>query len=76
MRACFDAVTVNAAKILHPTATGSRRADFVLQARDPSRRSVCGRRGCVSTVGGKLVAATPAATAALHLRDRRLTLRR
>src|SRR3979411_1083534 len=39
MRACFDAVTVNAAKILHLDGYGiapGNRADFVLlQARDP-----------------------------------------
>ena len=39
MRACFDAVTVNAARILHLDGYGiapGNRADFVLlQARDP-----------------------------------------
>ena len=52
MRACFDAVTVNPARILafaHPRPRTGVPADFVLlQAGDRSRRSACARawRSC------------------------------
>ena len=74
MRACFDAVTVNSARILglpdHGLEVG-KAADFVLlQARDPveairlrATRLAVVRRGAV-------VARTPAATAALALPGR------
>jgi cytosine deaminase len=74
MRACFDAVTVNGAKVLgladYGVAVG-RSADMVLlQASDPveairlrATRLIVVRRGVV-------VARTPAATATLHLPDR------
>jgi cytosine deaminase len=74
MRACFDAVTVNAARILHLDGYGiapGNRADFVLlQARDPI--DALRRRAVRLKVfrGGKLVAETPAAIAALHLDGR------
>ncbi|MEP7297373.1 MAG: amidohydrolase family protein [Burkholderiales bacterium] len=71
MRACFDAVTVNAARVLGLDDIGlavGQRADFVLlQARDPveairlrANRLVVVRRGAV-------IARTPAATATLSL---------
>jgi cytosine deaminase len=74
MRACFDAVTVNAAKILHLDGYGiapGHRADFVLlQASDPI--DALRRRAVRLKVfrGGKIVAETPAAIAALHIDDR------
>jgi cytosine deaminase len=74
MRACFDAVTVNAARVLGLADYGlaeGRPADLVLlQARDPveairlrSTRLLVMRRGCV-------VARTPAATATLSVPGR------
>lgn len=74
MRACFDAVTVNAARILGLGDTGielGRPADMVLlQARDPveairlrATRLIVVRRGAV-------VARTPATVASLHLPER------
>jgi cytosine deaminase len=74
MRACFDAVTVNAAKILHLDGYGiapGNRADFVLlQARDPVEAIRLRAPRLRVYRGGKLVAQTPAATAALHLPGR------
>jgi cytosine deaminase len=74
MRACFDAVTVNAARVMGLDGYGvevGNHADFVLlQARDPveairlrANRLVVVRRGVV-------VARAPAATAALSLPGR------
>jgi cytosine deaminase len=74
MRACFDAVTVNAAKILQLDGYGiapGNRADFVLlQARDPI--DALRRRAVRLKVfrGGKIVAETPATIAALRLDGR------
>ena len=74
MRACFDAVTVNAAKILHLEGYGiapGNRADFVLlQARDPVEAIRLRATRLMVFRGGRLVAQTPAATAALHLPGR------
>lgn len=74
MRACFDAVTVNAAKILHLEGYGiapGNRADFVLlQARDPVEAIRLRAPRLRVYRGGNLVAETPAATAALHLAGR------
>jgi len=74
MRACFDAVTVNAARILQLPGYGiapGNRADFVLlQARDPVEAIRLRATRLRVYRGGKLVAATPAATAALHLPGR------
>jgi cytosine deaminase len=78
MRACFDAVTANAARILHLDDYGiapGNRADFVLlQARDPI--DALRRRAVRLKVfrGGKIVAETPAAIAALHLDGRPQTV--
>jgi cytosine deaminase len=74
MRACFDAVTVNAAKILQLDGYGiapGNRADFVLlQARDPI--DAIRRRATRLKVfrAGKVIADTPPSTAALHLSSR------
>ena len=74
MRACFDAVTVNAARILHLEGYGiapGNRADFVLlQARDPVEAIRLRAPRLRVYRGGKLIAETPAATAALHLAGR------
>ncbi len=74
MRACFDAVTVNAARILHLDGYGiapGNRADFVLlQARDPVEAIRLRATRLMVFRAGKLVAETPAATAALHVPGR------
>ena len=74
MRACFDAVTVNAANVMgldgYGIAVGNRADFLLLQARDPveairlrANRLFVVRRGVV-------VARTPPATATLDLRGR------
>jgi cytosine deaminase len=74
MRACFDAVTVNAAKILQLDGYGiapGNRADFVLlQARDPI--DAIRRRATRLKVfrAGEVIADTPPSTATLHLSSR------
>src|SRR4030095_7751612 len=74
MRACFDAVTSNAAKL--PGLDGSgvapgRRADFVLlQARDPIEALRLRATRLKVVRAGKVVAETPAASAKLHLPGR------
>jgi cytosine deaminase len=74
MRACFDAVTVNAAKILHLDGYGiapGNRADFVLlQARDPVEAIRLRATRLAVFRAGKLVAEAAPATAALHLPGR------
>ena len=74
MRACFDAVTVHAAKVLGLDAYGlavGRRADFVLlQARDPVEALRLKATRLMVVRGGRIVARTPAATAALDLPGR------
>jgi cytosine/creatinine deaminase len=74
MRACFAAVTTNAAKILRLEGYGiapGNRADFVLlQARDPVEAIRLRATRLKVFRGGKLVAQTPAATAALDLPGR------
>jgi cytosine deaminase len=74
MRACFDAVTVNAAKILHLDGYGlavGNRADFVLlQARDPVEAIRLRAARLKVFRAGKVIARTPAATAALDLPGR------
>ncbi len=74
MRACFDAITVNPAKILHLDGYGlaaGNRADFVLlQARDPVE-AIRLRAARLKVIrAGKVIAQTPAATAALDLPGR------
>ncbi len=74
MRACFDAVTVNAAKILELDGYGiapGMRADFVLlQARDPVEAIRLRATRLKVFRAGKVVAETPAATARVDLPGR------
>jgi len=74
MRACFEAVTENAAQILQLDGYGiavGNRADFVLlQARDPVEAIRLRATRLKVFRAGKVVAETPAATAALHLPGR------
>jgi cytosine deaminase len=74
MRACFDAVTVNAATILHLDGYGiapGKRADFVLlQARDPVEAIRLRAPRLLVFRAGKVIAETPAATAVLNLAGR------
>ena len=74
MRACFDAVTVNAARILHLDGYGiapGNRADFVLlQARDPVEAIRLRAARLKVFRGGKLIAETAPAVATLHLEGR------
>jgi cytosine deaminase len=74
MRACFDAVTVNGAAILHLDGYGiapGNRADFVLlQARDPIEAIRLRAPRLKVFRAGRVIAETPAAVAALHLEGR------
>ncbi len=74
MRACFDAVTVNSARILgladHGLEVG-KSADFVLlQARDPVEAIRLRATRLAVVRRGQVVARTPAATASLALPGR------
>jgi cytosine deaminase len=74
MRACFDAVTINAARILglvdYGIAPGCR-ADFVLlQARDPVEAIRLRATRLKVFRAGRVIAETPAATAVLHVPGR------
>ncbi len=74
MRACFDAVTANAANILRLDGYGitpGMRADFVLlQARDPVEAIRLRATRLKVFRAGRLVAESPAAVSTLHLPDR------
>ena len=74
MRACFDAVTVNAARILHLEGYGiepGNRADFVLlQARDPVEAIRLRAPRLKVFRAGKLIAETAPTVATLHLEGR------
>jgi len=74
MRACFDAVTVNAAKILHLDGYGiapGNRADFVLlQARDPVEAIRLRAARLAVFRAGEVIAQTPPATATLNVAGR------
>jgi len=74
MRACFDAVTVNGAKILHLDGYGiapGNRADFVLlQARDPIEAIRLRAPRLKVFRAGRVIAETPAAVARLDLPGR------
>ena len=74
MRACFDAVTVNAAHILGLDGYGiaaGRYADLVLlQARDPADAIRLRANRLMVVRRGQIVARTPAATASLILPGR------
>jgi cytosine deaminase len=74
MRACFDAVTVNAARIMHLDGYGiapGNRADFVLlQARDPVEALRLRAARLKVFRAGKLIAESAPAVATLHLEGR------
>jgi cytosine deaminase len=74
MRACFDAVTVNAAAVLGVADYGievGRRADFVLlQARDPVEAIRLRANRLVVVRGGAVVARAPRSEATLSLPGR------
>ena len=74
MRACFDAVTVNAAKVMGLEGYGvevGQHADFVLlQARSPAEAIRLRANRIMVVRRGRIVAHTPAAAAALYLPDR------
>ena len=74
IRQCFDAVTVNAAKVFHLEGYGLEAgcdASFVLlQARDPVEAIRLRAARLKVYRKGRLLAETPAATAALHLPGR------
>jgi len=74
MRDCLAAVTVNPARILGLEGYGIApgcRADFVLlQARDPVEAIRLRATRLKVFRAGRLIAETPAATAALHLDGR------
>jgi len=74
MRACFDAVTVNAARLMGLAGYGievGNHADFVLlQARDPAEAIRLRASRLIVVRRGAIVARTPAATAALNLPGR------
>jgi cytosine/creatinine deaminase len=74
MRRCFDAVTTNAAKVMHLERYGLEAgcdASFVLlQARDPIEAIRLRATRLKVFRKGQLVAETPAATSALHLDGR------
>ena len=74
MRACFDAVTVNGAKLMGLAGYGievGHPADFVLlQARDPVEAIRLRANRLMVVRRGQVVAHAPAATAVLNLPDR------
>ncbi len=74
MRACFDAVTINAARIMELDGYGiapGMRADFVLlQARDPVEAIRLRATRLKVFRAGRIVAETPAATARVNLPGR------
>ena len=74
IRACFDAVTVNGAKVLHLDGYGiapGNRADFVLlQARDPVEAIRLRAPRLKVFRAGRVIAQTPPATATLDLPGR------
>jgi cytosine deaminase len=74
MRQCFDAVTVNNARVLGLEGYGlapGNRADFLLlQARSPMEAVRLRAQRLLVVRGGAVVARMPAATATLHLPGR------
>ena len=74
MRACFDAVTTTAARILHLDGYGiapGNRADFVLlQAGDPGEAIRLRATRLKVFRAGRVIAETPASIASLHLAGR------
>jgi cytosine deaminase len=78
MRVCFDAVTVNSAKVLGLEGYGievGNRADFVLlQARDPVEAIRLRATRLAVVRRGQVLARTPAAAASLTLPGRLATV--
>jgi cytosine deaminase len=74
MRQCFEAVTTNAAKLMHlpnyGLTVGSDASFVLLQARDPVEAIRLRATRLMVWKNGRLLAQTPAATAALHLPGR------
>jgi len=74
IRQCFEAVTTNAARVMHLENYGleaGRDASFVLlQARDPVEAIRLRAARLKVFRKGRLLAETPAATASLHLPGR------
>jgi cytosine deaminase len=74
IRQCFDAITTNAAKLLHldgyGLAAGCDASFVLLQARDPVEAIRLRATRLKVYRKGKLLAETPAATAALHVPGR------
>jgi cytosine/creatinine deaminase len=74
MRACFEAVTVNAARVMGLSGYGievGHRADFVLlQARDPVEAIRLRAARLVVVRAGQVIAESAPATASLHLPGR------
>jgi cytosine/creatinine deaminase len=74
MRQCFDAVTVNAARVLGIDGYGldpGCRADFVLlQARSPAEAIRLRASRLLVVRAGEVIASSPAATAQLNLPGR------
>jgi cytosine/creatinine deaminase len=74
MRQCFDAVTVNSARILGLEGYGLEvgcKADFVLlQARSPVEAIRLRAQRLLVVRGGTVIASAPASTASLHLPGR------
>jgi cytosine/creatinine deaminase len=78
MRACFDAVTVNAARVMGLEGYGLEvgcRADFVLlQARDPVEAIRLRANRLLVVRAGQVIAESAPATATLHLPGRPATV--
>jgi cytosine deaminase len=74
MRACYDAVTTNAARVLGLAGYGLEpgcRADFVLlQARDPVEAIRLRAHRLMVVRGGKVIARSPEVAVALELQGR------
>jgi cytosine deaminase len=74
IRQCFDAVTVNAARVMqlegHGLEAGCDASFVLLQARDPVEAIRLRATRLKVYRRGRLLAETPAATAALHLAGR------
>ena len=75
IRQCFDAVTVERRegvrpRRLRPRSRAATPASCCCRRATRSRRSGCARRGSRCIGRGRLLAETPAATAALHLAGR------
>lgn len=78
MRACYDAVTVHAARLLGLDGYGLEpgcRADFLpLQARDPVEAIRLRAARLLVVRAGEVIARSPAAATALHLPGRPATV--